>query len=445
MKLRGLIIAIVVLASLTGALYWSNHHQPTETTEASGEAAPKILSINQSDISKIDLKKNGAEEVSVAKDSSGKWQITAPQQFAADEGAVSSLIGALSALNSERLVEDKATDLKLYGLAQPALEADVTEKNNQSHRLLLGDSTPTGNAIYAKLENDPRIFTVGSYEKTSLDKTPNDLRDKRLLPVDSEKISQIELLAKKQDTAFGRNKDEWQIVKPKPMRADSMQVENLIGTLTNAKMDLSGADDARKIAAAFATGAPLATVKVTAESGTQQLEVRKNKGDYYAKSSAVGGIYKVAGNVGQALDKNLDDFRNKKLFDFGFNDPDKIEIHDGSKAYFLTRGGSDWWNDNGKKLDVASVQSLLDKLRDLSATQFPDSGFSSPSLTLNVTSNDGKRVEKVLISKSGDNYIAERQGEPTLYELATSSVTDLEKAAGDLKPEIPASNPKAGK
>jgi hypothetical protein len=308
---------------------------------------------------------------------------------------------------------------------------------------LLGDSTPTGSAIYAKLENDPRIFTVGSYEKTSLDKTVNDLRDKRLLPVDSEKISQIELIAKKQDIAFGRNKDEWQIVKPKPMRADTMQVENLINTLTNTKMDLSGTDDPKKIEAAFGTGTPVAIAKVTAESGAQQLDVRKNKDDYYAKSSAISGVYKVAANVGQGLDKSLDDFRSKKLFDFGFNDPNKIEIHDGSKAYFLTRSGSDWWNDNGKKLDVASVQSLLDKLRDLSATQFPDSGFSSPSLTLNVTSNDGKKVEKVLISKSGDNYIAEREGEPTLYGLATSSVTDLQKAAADLKPE--ASNTKAGK
>jgi len=45
MKLRGLIIAIVVLAGLTGTLYWSNHHKPAETTEASSDAAPKILSL----------------------------------------------------------------------------------------------------------------------------------------------------------------------------------------------------------------------------------------------------------------------------------------------------------------------------------------------------------------------------------------------------------------
>lgn len=437
MKLRGLIIAMVVLAALTGTLYWSNHHKPAETGEASSETAPKILALKQDDISRIDLKKKGADQLTLAKDSSGKWQITAPQPFAAEPTAVSSLLGTLSSLSSERLVDDRASDLKPYGLAGAALEADVTEKDNKTQKLLLGDNTPTGSAVYAKLEGDPRIFTVASYEKNNIDKTPNDLRDKRLLPVDSDKISQIEFIAKKQDIEFGRNKDEWQIVKPKPLRADSMQVEDLIRTLTNAKMDLSGSGDAKKIAAAFASGTPVATAKVTAESGTQQLEVRKNKDDYYAKSSAVSGVYKVAGTVGQGLDKGLDDFRNKKLFDFGFNDPNKIEIHDGPKAYFLTRNGSDWWNGSGKKLDESGVQSLLDKIRDLSASKFPDSGFSALAITVSVTSNDGKKLEKVLISKSGASYVAQRENEPALYALDANNVADLQKAAEDLKTEPP--------
>ena len=39
----------------------------------------------------------------------------------------------------------------------------------------------------------------------------------------------------------------------------------------------------------------------------------------------VEGIYKVASDLGDGLDKRLDDFRNKKLFDFGFSDPTKVE------------------------------------------------------------------------------------------------------------------------
>jgi hypothetical protein len=370
----------------------------------------------------------------LAKDGSGKWQITGPKPLGVEQNAVSTMVSSLSTLTAGRLVEDKASDLGQYGLSDPAFAAIITEKNNKTHELMLGDNTPAGSAVYARLEGDPRVFTLASYNKTNIDKSVNDLRDKRLLTVDSDKVGKVELMAKKQDIEFGRNKDGWQIVKPKPLRADGGQVEELLRTLTDARMDLSGADqDAKKTAAAFASASTIATAKVTAESGTQELQVRKNKDDYYAKSSTVEGVYKVASSVGSGLDKGLEDFRNKKLFDFGFSDPNKIEIHDGAKSYFLTKGGNDWWNGNGKKLDAGSAQAVVDKIRDLSASKFVDSGFAAPSIGLTVTSNDGKRVEKVQIAKKDAGYIAQREGEASLYELEAQAVADLEKAAEEMK------------
>ena len=434
MKLRGLIVAAVVLAGLTGTLYWSNHHKPSDTTEASADVAPKILAVKEADISRFDLKKDGAEQVGGERNSSGQWRITSPTPLPADQSAVSSLLGTFSSLNSERLVEEKASNLVPYGLDAPKLEVDLSEKDNKTQKLLLGDETPAGNGIYAKLDGDPRVFTIPKYDKTSIDKSANDLRDKRLLTVDSDKISQVDLVAKKQEIAFGRNKDEWQIVKPRPLRADGTAVDELVRALTDAKMELDASDDPKKDASLFSAAAPVATAKVTAESGTQELQVRKNKDDYYAKSSVVEGVYKVPSALGQALDKNLDDFRNKKLFDLGSDDPNKIEIRDVTKSYFLTRSGEDWWSGSAKKMDAGTVQELIDKLRDLSASKFVDSGFTTTLIDLTVTSNDGKRVEKVAISKAGDDYIAKRENDTTLYQLDSKAVDDLRKSADDVKP-----------
>jgi hypothetical protein len=442
MKSSGLIIAAVVLAALTGVLYWSNRHPPSEdTAKASLDTPPKILSLKQEDISKIQIKKKGGEELDLAKGDAGKWQITAPKPLGADQEAVSSLLSTVSSLNADRLVQDKAGDLSQYGLAQPALELDVTTKDAKPQKLLLGDDTPAGSAVFAKLDGDPRIFTIATYTKTSIDKTANDLRDKRLLTVDFDKLSQIELATKKQNIEFGRNQQEWQIVKPKPLRADNFQVEEIVRKLREAKMDASSTDaDAKKAAAAFASATPVATAKVTDTASTQELQIRKSKDDYYAKSTAVPGVYKVSSDLGKELDKTVDDFRNKKLFDFGYDDPNKVEIHDGTKAYFLTKGGQDWWSADSKKMESSSVQALVDKIRELSASKFVDSGFTAPDLEVTVTSNDGKRVEKVLISKSGDTYIAKRDNEPALYQLDSSSVTDLQKVAAGVKPA-----PAAGK
>jgi hypothetical protein len=440
MKSRGLIVAAVVLAGLTSALYWSNHHKPADATAASADAPPKILAVKEADISKFDLKKDGAEQVGGERNSAGQWRITSPTPLPADQSAVSSLLGTFSSLNSERLVEDKASNLVPYGLDAPKLEVDLSEKDNKTQKLLLGDETPAGNGIYARLDGDPRVFTIPKYDKTSIDKNANDLRDKRLLTVDSDKISQVDLVAKKQEIAFGRSKDEWQIVKPRPLRADGTAVDELVRALTDAKMELNASDDPKKDASLFSTAAPVATAKVTAESGTQELQVRKNKDDYYAKSSVVVGVYKVPNTLGQALDKNLDDFRNKKLFDLGSDDPNKIEVRDATKSYFLTRSGENWWSGSAKKMDPATVQDLIDKIRDLSASKFVDTGLTAASsIDLTVTSSDGKRVEKVAIAKVGDNYIAKRENDPTLYQLDSKAVEDLRKSADDLKPAVAAS------
>src|SRR6266446_2239082 len=434
MKNTGLLIAAIVLAALSGALYWSNRHPAGETsTKSSSDAPPKILSLKEDDISRISLKKKGAEDLTLAKGDSGKWQITAPKPLGADQDAVATMLSTLSSLTSDRLVEEKAADPAQYGLAQPTLEVTVTTKDNQSHQLLLGDDTPSNNAAFAKLAGDPRIFTVASYNKTSIDKTAGDLRDKRLLTADFDKVSQIELITTKQDLAFARNKQEWQILKPKPLRADNFQVEEIVRKLKDAKMEATVSDaDAKKAASAFASTSPVATAKVTDASGTQELQIRKSKDDYYAKSSTVEGVSKISSDLGKSLDKSVDDFRTKKMFDLGFAEPEKIEIHDGSKAYYLTKGGEDWWSD-GKKMDTASVYPVLEKVRDLSASKFVESGFTAPVVEITVNSNAGKRIEKVLIAKDGDHFVAKRENEPALYQLDSNSVSDLQKAAAEVK------------
>ena len=436
MKIRGLIVAALVFLILGGILYWSDRQKPADDKE-SADASPAILKLDSSGVTKLDLKKRGATPIVLTKSDSGNWEITQPQPFGADQSVVSGMLSRLSSLNSERVVEDKATDVSRYGLNPPVLQLDITEKDNKTRELLIGDDTPTGSAAYAMLAGDPRVFTMPAYEKVSIDKSLNDLRDKRLLTVNPDKISRIELIRKNQDIEFGRNKDDWQILKPKPLRADSNQVSELVRKLTDAKMDLSS-NDPKEAATAFAQAAPFATAKLTDESGIQELQVRKkhvgtSSEAYYAKSSAVEGVYRINSDVGQALDKTLDDFRNKKLFDFGFVDPNKIELHVGTKAYFLVRSGDDWWW-NGKKMDAGTVQSLISDLRDLSADKFPDSGFANPTIDVTVISDDGKRIERVLIAKSGNGYVAKRENEPALYQLNSSSVDDLQKAADAIKP-----------
>jgi len=438
MRLRGLLIAVVVLAGLAVGLYYSEKQKSAEAAKPPSDQPPKILLLNEAEITKVVLKKKGADDVVLEKNNAGKWTITAPKPYPADQELANQLVTSAATVNSDGVVEQKAADLAPYGLTSPNLELDITGKGGKVSKVKIGDDTPTNSGAYAALEGDPRVFTVGSYVKTELGKSLNDLRDKRLLTFEQDKLSRVELMAKKQDLEFGRDKDHWQILKPKPLRADGLQVDELLRKLKDAKMDLSVSDeDSKKAASAFASGTQVATVKMTDAAGTQQIDIRKSKDDYYAKSSVVAGVYKVAADLGTGVDKGLDDFRNKKLFDFGFMEPSKVEMHVDGKFYGFQHGGEDWFS-NGKKMDGTSVQSLLDKLRDLSASKFVDTGaFANPTTDIAVTSSDGKTVEKVLIAKQGGDYLAKRDNEPALYGLDPKTVDDLSKAASDVKPAPP--------
>jgi hypothetical protein len=434
MKPKGLLVAVVLLAVLGGAIWYSNKKQ-AQKEKAPSDTSPKIVSIPEDRFREIHLLKAGAEPIVLSRDS-GKWAMTAPQPLPADPDASASLVSALSAVSADKTIDDNPTDLASYGLANPALQAQVFEKGGKQVDLAIGDDTPTNSGAYAKVSGDRRVYTVASYVKTSLDKSVNDLRDKRLLIFDSNRLTRVKLAVKGPAIVFGKSAgNEWGIVEPRPLRADSGQVETLLGKLRDAKMDLGTAPE--EAAKKFAAAAVVALAVVTDSSGSQAIEVRKDKdNNYYARSSAVAGVYKIAADTGEGLNKGLDDFRNKKLFDFGFANPRMLEIKNGAGTP-VTYTNAGKWTAGPKNLDNGSVQNLIDKLRDLTASKFVEQGGGQPVFEASVESKGSAKVERVIVSKQGDKYSAQREGEPSIYELDARSVEELEKAAADVKEAAP--------
>jgi hypothetical protein len=440
MKFARVLIAAAVLAGLGGLLYWSNRSEAAKAGKPDPKAAPKILDLRETDIKQIEIRHRDGETTVLQRDGSGKWSITAPQPLAADQSAMGAITAAASTLSSDRVVDENASNLPSYGLDPPRIGLTLTMADGKTHVLRIGEDTPTEGGAYAMLDGDKRLFTIASSSKTGLDKQSKDLREKHLLVFDQDKLSRVELeVAGKPPLEFGRAGTDWQILKPKPMRADTFQVDELVRKLKDAAMDTE--TDPKAAATAFAGGQKTAIAKVTGAEGTLTLEVRKSKSgtadDYYAKSSTMDGAYKVAKEIGDGLDKSLEDFRNKKVFDFGFSDPNRIEIKDGGQSKVIEKSGENWTS-GGKTMDSISVQNLIDKLRDLAAAKFADSGFTTPALELTVVSNDGKRTEKVQIAAAGANFLARRENDSSLYQLDGNAVTGLRDAAAGVQPAPPA-------
>ena len=68
-------------------------------------------------------------------------------------------------------MDDNVTDLARMACARRSDRQDH-HANGKTTTLLIGDDTPTGIDVYAKLDGDPRLFTMSKSIKDSFDKTP---------------------------------------------------------------------------------------------------------------------------------------------------------------------------------------------------------------------------------------------------------------------------------
>ena len=253
MKPTGLLIAVALLAVLGGGIWWSNKKQAASAAKSATDTSTKLLTIPADQFQEIRIKKPAETQDLKLSTASGAW--SNPSRWRPTRTRSRRWSPACLRSPPTRPSKRTPTDLRAYGLTIPTLDITITKKDGKTASVLVGDATPTNSGNYAKLPDSPKVYTIASYVKTGLDKSDNDLRDKRLMTFDSDKITRVVLAAKGAPVEFGKNaQNEWQILKPAPLRADATQVDSLINKLKDAKMDATVSDDdAKKAAAGFAS------------------------------------------------------------------------------------------------------------------------------------------------------------------------------------------------
>jgi hypothetical protein len=428
-----LLIALVILAGLGGAVWYSEKHPASPETKTD-EKTVKILTIPADQIKRLQFSRAAGvgDEFTLERGDDGKWKITAPKPYKADETPVGTMVSNLSSLSTTQVLSENNTDWATYGLDKPKLIVTVTQKDGKQNKVSFGFDAPASSVVYARLDDQPRLFTVPSFIKASLDNRLTDVRDRHLVPFDDTKVARMELTAKgQQPIEFSKAGQNWQIIKPRPMRADSNAVDEIMRAAHNAIFD-SVLDESANPPAKYSFSSPVATLRVTDAAGAYTLTIAKEPEkasdkdksssttqNYYAKSSALPGVFRISSTLPDALNKSLDTLRNKKLFDFGFSDPQKLEMRDGDTSMVIEKKGDKWVRSDAgsKELPSDKVQALVDDLRNLTAKEFTSDdaaaqskyGLDKPKVEARVTSGDGKTTERVVMSsansKAGRNVV----------------------------------------
>lgn len=438
--MKGLTTTLLLAALLAGLGAYIYFYEWGEQPAAE-EKTRAFASLTADNIEEVRIKAASGETSHLRRGGNG-WEIVEPVKANADPAELSSVTSNLSSLEVQRVVDENPGDLAQYGLNPPRVDVAFRVKDAKEFRhLLVGEKTPTGGDLYAKLQNDKKVFLISSFLDNTFNRTPFDLRDKRILEFERDKVESVEIVNGRDTIQLVRSGEQWRIAKPFAARGDYGAIEGIVTRLASGQMQRI-VDAEGKDLKPYGLDRPSTTATVTAGSARASLLLGRTEAQSaYAKDASRPMIFAVEESLATDIRKPLADLRRKDVFDFRSFTANRIEVRRGADTFTFEKakdkdGKEIWRNAAGQNADTAKVEDLLTKLSNLRATTFestPPASLNSPDLTVTVRFDENK-TETVTLGKSGTDVFASRADEPGAARLEATPYDDAVKAIDALKP-----------
>jgi hypothetical protein len=186
---------------------------------------------------------NGDLKVRLARSSTG-WNFEAPLAAQANPALVSNTINTLTAAKVGRFIEQEAIDPVLQGLESPFMRVTI-QGNKRRQTLLIGNPdnlAPEGAAYFAKLEDNPTVFTVGAKAFDELREAQEALRERNFMKFDQSALTAINISENERQIRLQRiETGNWQVIESstdadiQPRRADPEIMDRLIKELSSLR------------------------------------------------------------------------------------------------------------------------------------------------------------------------------------------------------------------
>ena len=421
--LRSTAVLLVALIGLSTYIYFVTWKKTDSDTASKLEKVFAGLSAEA--IDEITVTSESGDTTAVKK-VNGTWQLQAPHSGKADEANVSGMTSGLAALEISRVIEENPADVKDYGLGPARIQVSFTARGDKSARTLsIGEKSPTGAQLFARRNDEKRVFLIPAFQDATYNRSTFDLRDKSLLTFEREKVDGLEVTADGKTLQLGKDGPDWKIVKPLSTKADYGSVEGLIGRLQMAQMKALVANDAPPAdLKRFGLDKPAISANVNAGSSRATLLVgsKTPDGTFYAKDMAKTAIFTIEGTLADDLKKGADEYRRKDLFELRPYNTNRIEItRDGQTVVFeMTKGTGavpNTWrrvSPNPGSVDAGKADAFLTKLSNLRALSFlattAKTGLDKPAVSVHAKFEDTKE-DRVAFGKAGSDVYAAPAGE----------------------------------
>jgi len=446
-----LVLLGVALVLLGVVLFFDAAGKKKKTAD---ERTQDLLGLTAADVHKLSLVRNG-ETLTIERDGTGPWRLTAPLQAAADESEANAAVDALATLRLERVVEKEAKDPAAYEI--PRTEVSLWAKGREAPvRLLVGMENPLDRTLFAKRADDPRIVLLPSTLKTTLDKTVFDFRQKDVFKFTPSEVKEIRVRAK--DVAWRAVRDDagWALQQPVAARAAKGQIDALLDSLSGLRAKAFVAESKTPASLQeFGLAKPDYEVALAlpAESRDIVFALHKKGESAYATTSQSTKIVTFEGTVLADLDRKVEDLRDKKVAEFYSWEADRIALkRDGAEiAAVKERSGETekWVLEGAAEADRTKVEDFLRKIEALEAASFIDTpgplaGYGlEPGAEVRVRTKDTQNKEKEIVLMVGREDAAKKlvpvkvPGLPYLYQVDAGFLQDWPKGPKDWTAEPP--------
>jgi hypothetical protein len=438
--MRFLILLIIAIP-----LAWYAYYDSTKGPVNDSPKRDKVFTVDADKIDEIEIKSESGDRTTVRKKGS-EWEIVQPVSAPTDRAAVSGITSNLSSVEIQRVIDDSPPDLKEYGLAEPRVEV-AFKANGQQHRLQLGQKTPAGTDVYAKVPDSKRVFLIPSFLDSTFNRSTFDLRDKTVLKLDREKVDALEVNAGARTLKFEKKNGEWQISQPSAGRAEFSAVDGLVSRISSVQMKsiVPDATDLKK----YGLDKPVATVRLGSGSSQASLAIGSaaESGSVYARDLSRPAVFTIESSLADELKKDASEYRQKDLFDARSFNTSRLDIVRGGQTTTFEKTkvkGKDGkeeekWKQTApvtRDLDAAKIEALISAITVGRATGFVDStantGLDKPELTVTFKYDEGKE-ERVSFARTKDAAFAARAGAPGAAKVDASLIDSIIKALGDVK------------
>jgi Domain of unknown function (DUF4340) len=446
--LKSTIALIVVLAGLGAYIYFVTWKQDASGDSSTSKQEKVFAGLETDKIEEMKVKSEKGDTTTLKK-ANGTWQMTAPIAANADQSEASGITSGLGQIAVVRVIDENPADLKDYGLATPRIEIDFKAAGDKDfRRLYVGDKSPTGGDLFAKRNDEKKVFLIPAFQESSFNKGTFDLRDKTLWKFDREKVDTIDIAAAGKPLAFTKGTGDWRIAKPVDARADFGAVEGLVGRLQSAQMKSIVADDAPAAdLKKYGLDKPEVTVNVSSGSAKATLLVG-GKGDdntVYVRDASRPAVMTVETSLVDELKKGADDYRRKDIFEFRSFNANRVEITRNGQtvAFEKSKGQGENAPDVWKRVaptpgdvDKDKIDSLISRLSNMRASSFVASdaktGLDKPAMSVVAKFDDNKKEDRATFGKNGEDVYASRPGEPGAAKVDASDFTEINKTLDEI-------------